>query len=270
MKRILFMLVAICIIVSGCDKNSDDIIKDSNPSEPNTSSVVDTPSSPTPATTTESVTGDWYTIKTGNYMDFFMKPSGLSLSYQDSTSGYDWTMAITPTFTLTFDCNGRTDMYGYNPSVEDQKHLDKYNEYAKYFGDTSYSWYHDMYFDRAITAQLYSIDIVADKDFDKEHPAGTSLNNLFTLKYNAYHSYIKGNYKNVHAKEGERSDVPMDSVSVVTDFKGSSLFQSGAKLLLSKRPAKGKYTFTFTLNFGEDPLTGEKVEVPPASIEVEF
>ena len=61
-----------------------------------------------------------------------------------------------------------------------------------------------------------------------------------------------------------------DSLVSATEFKGVSLLNYGTEFLLTKRPAKGKYTFTFTLNFGEDPLTGEKVEVPPASIEVEF
>ena len=44
------------------------------------------------------------------------------------------------------------------------------------------------------------IIIIADCDFDKEHPAGTSLNDIFTLKYLALYSFIKDGYKTL--KEG--------------------------------------------------------------------
>ena len=119
-------------------------------------------------------------------------------------------------------------------------------------------------------APLESITIVANKDFDDNHPAGTLLNDLFELQFYAFHSFIKDGYKNVFEKNENLASNPIDSVVIVSDFKCVSLLQKQAVFNLIKRPAKGKYTFTFTLNFGEDPLTGEKVEVPPASIEVEF
>ena len=62
----------------------------------------------------------------------------------------------------------------------------------------------------------------------------------------------------------------LDSISELSTFKGTYLFSERAKLIFKEEPAPGKYTFTITLDFGEDPLTGKKVTVPPASIEIEF
>ena len=243
MKRIVFILVAFCILC-GCNKDDDKDIANVTPPQtdkPDTSENV--PDSPN---------GDWATEKTGNFIDTFIGTGmTIGLTY------HDWSI---PTFTITFGSNEARFSYSTNDT--------KYDAYAKYYCDTAYIWFHNLSpFETVCLMPLDSISITTDTDFDNEHPKGSILNDLFTVQYGAYHSYIKNNYNNM---ESTGDYCHTDSVVSASVFKGVSLLNYGTEFMLSKRPAKGKYTFTFTLNFGEDPLTGEKVEVPPASIEVEF
>ena len=39
-----------------------------------------------------------------------------------------------------------------------------------------------------------AIDVVSDTDFDAEHPAGTSLNDLLLVTYSSYYEFIASNY----------------------------------------------------------------------------
>ena len=273
MKKLLFMLLAFCVLC-GCSKDSDnndeDNIQDTSVnqdafSSQDTSISQDKPNSNVDGTKQQSddYVGVWFTKKTGNYMDIFLNPEMFELYFREIG-----TPAII--IQLCSHTEGQNGGAWYAYDSDDDATVAKYNECARYFGDTSYTWYHDMSpFQRASLKPLNSISIVADKDIDEDHPAGTSLNDLFTVKYRAFHSFIKNEYEN-EIDENHKDD-PMDSVVVVSDFKGASLFQDGAEFVLTKQPSeKGAYVFTFTLDFGADPLTGEKVEVPSASIEVEF
>ena len=52
-----------------------------------------------------------------------------------------------------------------------------------------------------------SINIVSDMDFDAEHPAGTSLNDVMWIAFRSYYDYIASNYTSkvpYSANEGER------------------------------------------------------------------
>ncbi len=250
MKKFFLILWVICL-AWGCNKeNANDGYGSSNGDNDSNSS-----------------NGAWITQKTGNYMDAFFRPKKFELRLVDSIYDVQLTKAE---FHVFYDLEDEYN-YSQSTSIQDKAHLAKYNEYAKYYGDTTYTWFHTMsVIEEGCLAPLESITIVANKDFDDNHPAGTLLNDLFELQFYAFHSFIKDGYKNVFEKNENLASNPIDSVVIVSDFKCVSLLQKQAVFNLIKRPAKGKYTFTFTLNFGEDPLTGEKVEVPPASIEVEF
>lgn len=234
MKALLILFIALSV-VSSCNK-ADSETDDEQP-------------------------GVWLTSFTGNYMDGFIKPTGLKMNYKKTK---DDNGAIL----FELDHDGFACTY---QTPEGETDNAKYNEYAKYYGDTTYTGRHNMS-EREIvcTAPLKSINVVADRDFDESHPAGTSLNDIFTFKYLAYYSFVKNGYKN--GGGDVPAEYPTDSVAVLSKFKGASLFSDYlSPLFLNKLPdAPGKYTFTVTLAFGEDPLTGEKVTVPPASIEIEF
>jgi hypothetical protein len=209
-----------------------------------------------------SGSGVWYTSFTGNYIDAFCIPKSVRLYSDDQ---FEFSEKY---ISFAFDYAHR---FSYNNGWEEMSNEVKYEGYAKYYGDTTYTYNHDMSPRQRVCAMpLMSINVVADRDFDESHPAGASLNDLFTFKYVAHYSFVKNGYLN--DKEGERDDCPTDSVAVLSDFRGASLFSTYIDpLFFNKLPATpGKYTFTVTLTFGEDPLTGEKVELAPASIVIEF
>ncbi|MBR4327495.1 MAG: hypothetical protein IKP73_18440 [Bacteroidales bacterium] len=262
MKHFLFMLLALGVLC-GCSKDNDNNGEDNNGEDSN--DVETRPPMGDPP----------YTFATGNYMDMFFRPTAFEVGCIDSLwQGYERVAATNPQFHINF--SEMDEVYWYNPdhSLQDDAHLAKYNDYAKYFGDTAYDkpHYYMSAIEQGCLAPLNSINIVADKDFDEEHPAGTSLNDLFTLWYRAFHSFIKNGHQDIYAEEEYSRYCAKDSTLALSDFKGASLFQrNGHDLILTKRPSeKGAYVFTFTLDFGADPLTGEKVEVPSASVTVLF
>ena len=72
----------------------------------------------------------------------------------------------------------------------------KFNNYAAYYGDTTYSAIHSMSapgYDVS-AMPLKSISITADRDFDAEHPAGSRLNDLFVLAYSSAYDLIISGY----------------------------------------------------------------------------
>ncbi len=146
--------------------------------------------------------------------------------------------------------------------------LSKFHEYVVFYGDTSYCGMHSQARNgNGCMMPLKSISIVADKDLDEAHPAGTLLNDLFDIRYPRYNSYIKSGY----IPKLNVNDYVLDSISPLSDFKGEILFPEDAKFYLKKHPSnKGKYTFTVTFTFDDDPVSGESLELAPASIEIEF
>ena len=297
MKKILFFLIAFAV-VCGCnktDENEGDLTESDakttednvevkshgdgivnaegvqnnetdNNSDDNAGTNVDVNSgSDVDAKLGDNAPDAWFTSFTGNYMDAFIIPKGIRLYRDDHSESDD------KDFLLVIEASH---CYSYNNCWDEDANDCKYVAYTKYYGDTTYTHYHNMSpSEIACAVPLKSINVVADRDFDETHPAGVSLNDIFTLKYDTKYSFIKKEYNNGGDPNVASTYSPADSVSVLSDFRGASLFSSDffAPLFFNKLPdAPGKYTFTVTLDFGEDPLTGEKVTVPPASIEIEF
>ncbi len=50
---------------------------------------------------------------------------------------------------------------------------------------------------------LVSINVVSDKDFDSDHPAGTSLNDLIYIRYTSAYKYINNDYDDSFTPEPE-------------------------------------------------------------------
>ena len=196
---------------------------------------------------------------TGNFINVFItNPENLDLEFVMNTRYHIPCIQMS----LPFDMY-RSVAYGSPDGLQ----LEKYKEYAKFYGDTTYHGRHILGDPNACAASLSKIDVTSDKDYDETHPAGTILNDLFLISYPRLFQYIKSGYK---PQEGLNS-YQLDSISELTEFKEEPLFACETNLFFKKHPdTPGKYTFTVTLNFGEDPLTGEKVIVPPASIEIEF
>ena len=242
MKTNFFFLLVLLCVVSGCSNNEDNTDSDDG----------------------RGGKGEWLDETTGNYMDVFIQPDSLGLTFKKGDRCYPSMILTDFSDVVTRGCNGKA--YYYNADTIYMRYA-KYKEYAKYYNDTTYYHAHTMECSaRGCLMPLNGIIITADRDMDEHHPAGATLNDLFKLSYSRFYQYIQSGYK----PEIWMNAYSLDSVSELSTFKGAYLFSEKAKLIFKKEPSPGKYTFTVAFNFGEDPLTGEKVTVPPASIEIEF
>jgi hypothetical protein len=92
-----------------------------------------------------------------------------------------------------FNC-ARNVNYPGDLCLEDtQKYFAKIAE----IGDTSFNrrMYATEYMPRSTLAQIKSVTVTSDKDFNAAHPAGSSLNDLFTIYFNDPCALIKNNYQ---------------------------------------------------------------------------
>ena len=195
---------------------------------------------------------------TGNFLNGFIVAPGKP--WLDFVEGG---VNLSPKITISL-----TDNFGFvTYASSDSTKFARYKKYVEFYGDTTYSSMHFIGEAAACASPLSSITVVADKDFDETHPAGTVLNDLFQMSYPRFYQYIKSGYK----PATRMNSFQLDSICELAVFKDISLFAEYSTLIFNSTPTTpGKYTFTVTLAFGEDPLTGEKVTVPPASIEIEF
>jgi hypothetical protein len=81
------------------------------------------------------------------------------------------------------------------PTPADIEATAKYREWAAKAGDTLFNrdvYYHDV---AAITDTIATVDIISDKAFGVNYPAGSSLNNFFTVYFNDPYALIQNNYQ---------------------------------------------------------------------------
>ena len=242
MKKILFTLLA-GLLMWSCSKSDDN------------------------ESSSDNVTNSAGVYRTGSYMESVFKPHYLVLFIPDIEVSDATFIADISDFRVS-EVKQRTAYLNYSWCHDSIR--SKFHEYAVFYGDTSFWGRHSQVRNgNGCMMPLKSISIVADNDIDEAHPSGTSLNDLFDIRYPRYNSYIKNgyepsNYDNVR-------DYALDSISPLSNFKGEVLFPEEAKFYLKKHPSNnGKYTFTVTLTFDKDPVSGESLELAPASIEIEF
>ncbi|MBP5683234.1 MAG: hypothetical protein J6X05_08340 [Bacteroidales bacterium] len=201
---------------------------------------------------------------TANYMDMYYIPCNLELEYSIVSPGKDAILADMSVWRVD---NENIKYYCCFASCPDSIRLPYYN-YANYYGDTTYWGQHTMVAKgHGSIMPLKTISVVADRNYDENHPAGTLLNDLLSISYPHNYSYISNKY----APSRLGSDYMLDSISPLSSFKGDFLFPDRFKLIFQNHPSvHGKYTFTVTLTFDKDPVSGESLELAPASIEIEF
>ena len=146
--------------------------------------------------------------------------------------------------------------------------LSPYKEYAAFYGDTLGKHTHDYYIVNACVLPVTGIDVVCDKDFDQDHPAGTSLNDIVYLWnmvdfYGALHNELDTKIRTV---DGEWN-IPLNTLP---DNPLQLMQNSFFMKFISKPSTPGTYEFTVKFTFGADPLTGETVDVAPATVSIEF
>ena len=157
--------------------------------------------------------------------------------------------------------------------------ISPYKEYAAYYGDTTHLTYHNSGigatpWNFACVLPVTAIDVVCNKDFDADHPAGSKLNDI--LYYNQWlqtYEYLKDkNYQGEPIITGKGS-MKMFEPRKLSEFNSKPLYlmESEYQLTFDHSPsAPGTYEFTVKFTFGEDPLTGETVDIAPAKVSIDF
>lgn len=72
----------------------------------------------------------------------------------------------------------------------------------------------------AFWKDIVAIDVVSDKDFDSDHPAGTSWNDIVNYIVHSYWDYVQGGYKLIDRKtfvlyEGHIDSIPEEGLRLI-------------------------------------------------------
>ena len=252
MKKILYILFAgVGLLLYSCGK-------DDNGSISNVDDVVDTTNN---GKKSSSLAEHYRVGATANYMEFFFKPQNLELELlEDEVEPFKIAVKLFSSW------NTSSDFYCCYSAYPDSIRL-PYYDYAEYYGDTTYWQSHTMTHNGVgCIMPLKSISVVADKELDEAHPAGTPINDLLDIGYSRIYSYIKGGY----TPEGA-NDHQLYSISPLATFEGDFLFPEESRLIFKKKPSfKGRCLITVAFTFDKDPVSGESIELPPTSIVIEL
>ncbi len=140
-----------------------------------------------------------------------------------------------------------------------------YNKYANYNGDTNYQRDEDNWGGPISSCNpLSSISVTCNADWDAAHPAGTSLNDLFSVKVGSARKYIESNYKvnDYSVCSSKLSELKYTDIQPFTDW--IVIYTS------SKPEMAGLYELTIRVEFEKDPINGNRVSCEPAKVKVEF
>jgi len=80
-------------------------------------------------------------------------------------------------------------------SADERTAPELFGYYARLYGDTRYGKYLLPGSNMAVAEAFRSISVVSDTDFDAEHLAGTSLDDIICLRSESAYEYIRSSYK---------------------------------------------------------------------------
>ncbi|MCQ2973313.1 MAG: hypothetical protein MJ211_00725 [Bacteroidales bacterium] len=175
--------------------------------------------------------------------------------------------------------------YGIKNFIDKNDINSPYKEYATYFGDTLCISDHydggEFYGETASVLPLIGVDVISDKDFDENHSAGTLLNDIIKYGwtdniYNCLHEVDENNNLRFYGKrdfELYSSDNFLLEPFSITSLPTNPLLMMGSKFYLKfdhEPTNSGTYQFTVKFIFGSDPITGETVDIAPATVSIDF
>lgn len=158
--------------------------------------------------------------------------------------------------------------------IDNSDIISPYKEYSQYYKDNGHITIHESFaLNNGIQAcimPVIAIDVVCDKDFDADHPAGSKLNDIikYDQDYDTYTFLHSPEYKDL----GENW-IPKFEPRQLTDLPENPIYMMnrGYELIFDHTPTTtGTYEFTVKFTFGPDPLTGETVDIAPAKVSIEF
>lgn len=245
---------------------------------------------------------DLYLVTSNQIVDYYFKPKKLfTYSWKTRISG-NWFFNNNAgnnevTLNEQFDKNqeyaehyyflNEDDLQKYKKSgesidgeilLEDNDIMNPYKDYSLLFEDYGHITDHDyMAINSGIQACVLSvtaIDVICNKDFDQSHPAGSNLNDI--LKYNQDFD----TYTFLHSPENKGKDIH-SGLNWITKFEPRKLsdipnnpiymMNRAYEISFDHEPTTpGTYEFTVKFTFGADPLTGETVDIAPATVSIDF
>ena len=230
MKKIILIIFAIVLLTS-CEKR---IIGDRIPSETGFPSLI----------------------------EYYYIPSSPIIKHKTNGKVYNLPYIIGDVDSyLIISCIDSARIYNFNE--DDPSAMRRFENYAKYFSDTIFSTEHEIDVrDYASVMPLIAINVVTEKKYDAQHPAGSNINDILYL-------HTSRNYEKLIAQQYEQGiDRRIDSVSVIRPI---NMLNEVFYLHFSKQPeCPGSYTFSITMTFGADPITGDTIELAPVVFDFEF
>ena len=153
--------------------------------------------------------------------------------------------------------------------AENDAEKTNFEKYAIAYGDTLSDGTHNKQQFVSVLPVL-SIDVVADKQFDDKHPAGSLLNDLIDI--NAWRDfYYALRYKREHNAWIYGQDELLRNLDSISASNPVYMLPKSFLLQFKKNPdTLGKYNLTISMKCGAAPVTGETVELKPVTVEVEF
>ncbi len=169
---------------------------------------------------------------------------------------------------LIMDCVMADDKtYSFDSESEQEKNA--FEKYATFFGDTLCDGSHIKQH-YASVLPVISIEVTADRQFDRKHPVDSLLNDilyLYVWRDYRYEFELKRTYDKWYNGE-EEPRKPLDSISADNPVY---MLPKWFRLHFKKNPdTLGTYNLTITMKFGADPVTGETVEIDPIKVQMEF
>lgn len=148
-------------------------------------------------------------------------------------------------------------------SVGEEK--ETYNKYAEYYGDTNFMRDDDDHGGPYVSCNpLALITVTCNQDWDANHPAGTPLDDLIAASVQSVKKQIESNYK-------ETNNFFYYSKLTDIDYIELRPFSHIIYLYMPSSVDKhGKYEFTITVGFDQDPITSKNVSVEPVTVEIEY
>lgn len=218
MKKKVLSIVALCTLLVGCKLTADIIF------------------------------GDYQTWWVREYVVLNYDQPDVSLENGDIVTGGAEGFRILP-FVRIYAFRHTEQPLSDEERLETERHI----ELSKQHGDTNFrGWVDRSNIDGFTRCWAYplEIDVVSDVDYDKEHPAGTSLADVLYIKYHHYRDYIANGYK----KDGGWSldadyQVGVKEMKLISELTKEDfrLMHVGFWIYPAKTPDAIEQTLTFTL-----------------------
>jgi hypothetical protein len=156
--------------------------------------------------------------------------------------------------------NAWLNIYGNN--VTAYKGGEAYLQLIDKFGDNHYNQMIPVYsnppysvYRTAISSEILSMDVKCDKDFDPEHPAGTSLNDIVMFRGKSPLEYIESGY-DPHPINRDEGYSPVYKLLSELEPRDMKLLHPSIGIQFMEPPTnKGPYNITFCLNMRDKSIS---------------